>query len=90
MDKIRFSLGYVDAKQLAKRLDKLALDILPDKDNVHRSAWYIAEGERMAKSLFIAWVRARYDVMNRWDIATLVQREMLPSVSRKSKAPRYL
>lgn len=78
VEKIRFSLGYVDAKQLAKRLDRIAL---ADKHSSHRSGHYDVGGEALAKSLFVAWVRARYNHLERCDVAALVKREILPSVS---------
>ncbi|KAJ9094551.1 hypothetical protein QFC20_006866 [Naganishia adeliensis] len=84
-DKIRFSLGYVDAKQLAKRLDKIALETSTGEQPFHRSRQYHTRGESSAKSLFAAWIRTRRDHMIRWEIAELVKRDLLPLLSEEMK-----
>lgn len=85
IDKIRFSLGYVDARQLSKRLDKIVLETLPRDETIRRSGKYNRQGEDLARGLFVTWVRARNDQMSRWDIAALVKKDILPLVSRRAE-----
>jgi hypothetical protein len=84
MDKIRFSLVNVDAKQLAKRLDKIALETSSGPP-FHGSGQYHAQGEKSAKSFFVSWIRARRDHMTRCDIAELAKRDFLPLVRRSAE-----
>jgi hypothetical protein len=82
LHKVRFHMGYCSSIQLVKRLNALDREFHRNADGQEiQTELSLPEKQRVMIKLE-AWLRVRWDIVDRWDLTRIVKDEILEKVSR--------
>ena len=82
LHKVRFHMGYCSAIQLVKRLNALDRAFHRNADGQEIQTELSHPEKQRVMTKLEAWLRLRWDIVDRWDLAKIVKDEILGKVSR--------
>ena len=82
LHKVRFHMGYCSSVQLVKRLNALDREFHRDAHG-RETEVELSDAEKHRVSVKVeAWMRVRWDIIDRWELAKMVKDEVLVKVGR--------
>ena len=82
LHKVRFHMGYCSSVQLVKRLNALDREFHRDAHG-RETEVELSDAEKHRVSVKVeAWMRVRWDIIDRWELAKMVKDEVLAKVGR--------
>ena len=82
LHKVRFHMGYCSSIQLVKRLNALDREFHRDADGQKIQSELSHPEKQRVMTKLEAWLRARWDIVDRWNLAKIVKDDILGKVSR--------